>query len=257
MKVWKAFMLSLLLVLVITVVGAVLLIHSGFRATNKPSTLETAAARAVRNYSIPSAARSEKNPFDAAPQNLLGGRDSFLAKCQTCHGHDGSGQTPVGQSLYPRVPDLRALPTQNLTDGEIHYIIENGVKLTGMPAWNNPHQMQNDDSWKLVLYIRSLRPLGEQEQAQQTSTSASARYIGSRACEKCHAEIYERWQKTPMANVIRESTPMRSFLTSLRTPCTSFPKIRLLSFTGASEAAVLHETRRQLFPAARPVGNRK
>jgi predicted CXXCH cytochrome family protein len=102
------------------------------------------------------------------------------------------------------VPDLRAASTQNLTDGEIHYIIENGVELTGMPAWGNPHQAQNEDGWKLVLYIRSLRPLSQQEPVQQTRTSASAHYVGSRACEKCHAEIYEHWQKTPMANVVRD-----------------------------------------------------
>ena len=155
MKPWKAFLLAWLLVLVIVVVGAALLIHHGFRATNQPSALEKVAARAARDYSIPGAARSEKNPLDVTPQNLQDGRDAFIARCQNCHGHDASGLTPIGQSLYPRVPDLRGVPTQDLTDGEIHYIIENGVELTGMPAWGNPHQVQNDDSWKLVLYIRS------------------------------------------------------------------------------------------------------
>jgi mono/diheme cytochrome c family protein len=204
LKPWKAFLLALLFVLIAVSVSAALMIHHGFRATNQPSTLETIAARAVRNYAIPSVARSEKNPLDATPQNLQDGRDAFLAKCQTCHGHDGSGLTPVGQSLYPRVPDLRAAPTQGLTDGEIHYIIENGVELTGMPAWGNPHQTQSQDSWKLVLYIRGIRPLTRQEQAQQTQIAPSAHYVGSQACEKCHAEIYDHWQKTPMANVVRD-----------------------------------------------------
>ena len=203
MKTWKALMLSFLLIVGISVIGAAFLIHHGFRATNQPSALETAAARAIRNYSIPSVARNEKNPLDPDPQSLQGGREMFLARCQTCHGHDGSGLTPEGQSLYPRVPDLRASATQNLSDGEIHYIIENGVELTGMPAWGNPHQVEKDESWKLVLHIRSLRPLAREEHLQQTRTSAAARYVGSRACEKCHAEIYERWVKTPMANVVR------------------------------------------------------
>ena len=138
LKPWKPFLLALLLVLVIVIVAGALFIHRGFRATNQPSGLESFVARAARNYSIPSAARSGKNPLDATAQNLQDGREAFLANCQTCHGHDGSGLTPVGQSLYPRVPDLRAGPTQNLTDGEIHYIIENGVELTGMPAWAIP-----------------------------------------------------------------------------------------------------------------------
>jgi predicted CXXCH cytochrome family protein len=204
MKAWKAFMLALLLLFFLVVAGAVFLIHRSFRATNQPSALETSAARAVRNYSIPSAARRQKIPLSATPQNLQDGHDAFLAKCQICHGHDGSGLTAVGQSLYPRVPDLRAAPTQDLTNGEIHYIIENGVELTGMPAWGDPHQVENNDSWKLVLYIRSLWPLRKQEQLQQMQASASAHYVGSQACEKCHAEIYEHWQKTPMANVVRD-----------------------------------------------------
>src|SRR6202030_3785964 len=97
LKPWKAFLLALLLVLVAAVIVGTLLIHHGFRATDQPSAFETVAARAVRNYAIPSVARSEKNPLDATPQNLQDGRDAFLAKCQTCHGHDGSGLTPVGQ----------------------------------------------------------------------------------------------------------------------------------------------------------------
>jgi hypothetical protein len=48
-----------------------------------------------------------------------------------CHGPDGSGQTSIGHNLYPKVPDLRLPQTQNLTDGEIRYIIRNGVRLTG------------------------------------------------------------------------------------------------------------------------------
>lgn len=204
MKAWKVFLLSLLVILVVVVVGAAILIHRGFRATNRASLLETTVARSVRNYSIPSSARNQKNPLIATQQNLQGGRDAFLAQCQTCHGRDGSGQTPVGQSLYPRVPDLRAAPTQNLTDGEIHYIIENGVALTGMPAWGNLHELQNDELWQLVIYIRSLRPLTQQEEAQETQTSESAHYVGSEACEPCHAAIYEHWRKTPMANIVRD-----------------------------------------------------
>ena len=204
MKAWKAFVLALLLVFFAGAIGTALLIHRGFRATNQALFLEATLTRAARDLSIPSSERHHANPLAPSPENLNEGREVFLARCETCHGHDGSGLTPMGQSLYPRVPDLRAKATQKLTDGEIHYIIENGVQLTGMPAWGNPHQVQNDDIWKLVLFIRSLRPLTQQEQLHQTQASGSARYVGSHACEKCHREIYEHWQKTPMANVVRD-----------------------------------------------------
>src|SRR4029077_18722472 len=109
-------------------------------------------------------------------------------------------ETQIGRNLYPKVPDLRLPQTQSLTDGEIHYIIKNGVRLTGMPAWGNPHQLQSDDSWKLVLFIRSISQISRQEMIQQAQTAGAARYTGSKACEKCHQDIYDRWKKTPMAN---------------------------------------------------------
>src|SRR5277367_5086960 len=193
MKAWKVASLTLAGVSLVGVMCAALLIHRGFRATNQPSRIETIVAHTARNLSIPGAARNDRNPLEASQETLQAGRDAFMARCQTCHSHDGSGLTPVGQSLYLRVPDLRSASTQNLTDGEIHYIIENGVELTGMPAWGNPHEVQNNDSWKLVLYIRSLSPLRKPEQLQQMQASVSAHYVGSQACEKCHAEIYQHW----------------------------------------------------------------
>jgi predicted CXXCH cytochrome family protein len=183
--------------------GARLITH-GFSTADEPSYLERVVARAARNLAIPRDARLEKNPWSATPEVLNEARESFLARCATCHGPDGSGQTTVGRSLYPRVPDLRLLRTQELTDGEIRYIIRNGVRLTGMPGWAKPHDEPGDDSWKQVLFIRSLRQLTPAEREQQSTFTVSAHYVGSASCQKCHAQIYERWRKTPMANVVRD-----------------------------------------------------
>ena len=204
MRIWKALLLALLLIVVIGAGGVAWVIRRGFSATAEPSFFETVLARGVRNLAIPVGSRNQKDPLEATSQNVEDGREDFLARCATCHGHDGSGLTPMGQSLYPRVPDLRSAQAQSLTDGELHYIIENGVELTGMPAWGNPHQVQNADSWKLVLYIRSLRPLTKAEQTEQAQNTVSAHYVGSQACQKCHAELYAHWQKTPMASVVRD-----------------------------------------------------
>jgi predicted CXXCH cytochrome family protein len=181
-----------------------LLIIRGFRATAEPTAVETFVARTVRDLAIPRSAKSETNPQLLTPENLQAGRDRFLASCATCHGNDGNGRSSVGHSLYPRATDLTSARTQALTDGELHYIIENGVQLTGMPAWGHPHGELNDDSWKLVLYIRSLRPGTEVDGATLVRVPAPAHYVGSQACAKCHAQIYDRWQKTPMANVVRD-----------------------------------------------------
>jgi len=204
MKRWKKLVVVLVVLGIFAAVYATVLIRRGFSTLDEPSALEKLVARTVRNLAIPAAARHENNPLKASPEILNEARDSFIDRCATCHGNDGSGQTQVGRNLYPKPPDLRSPQTQNLTDGQIRYIIKNGVRLTGMPAWSHPHEEQDNDSWKLVLFIRDLRQLSAGEKSAQQATAASAHYTGSLACEKCHQQIYERWKKTPMANVVRD-----------------------------------------------------
>lgn len=198
---WKTLLLACVFAAAI-VMCVVLVVRRGFRANSEPSAVEATVARHIRNLAIPSAARSKKNPLKASSEALQAAREMFLARCASCHGIDGTGTTPLGHNLYPRVPNLQAAQTQSLTDGEIHYIIENGVQLTGMPAWGSPHD-QTDDIWKLVLFVRAVRPLSREEQAQEAGI-ISAHYVGSAACERCHVEIYSRWKETPMANVVRD-----------------------------------------------------
>jgi mono/diheme cytochrome c family protein len=162
MKRWKALLLALLMVVVVAAVYGATLIRRGFSAKEQPSALETGVARAVRNMAIPTRARYEKNPFTPSPESLTEGREHFADHCATCHANDGTGQTEIGQNLYPKAPDMRLPRTQNLTDAEIFYIIQNGVRLTGMPAWGESHDA--DDTWKLVLFIRHLPQLTPEEQ---------------------------------------------------------------------------------------------
>jgi len=200
----RKFLLALFVAAMAAAIYGTILIHRGFSASEEPSSLEKIVARAARNLAIPGGARHKKNPWKATPEILQEAREHFVARCAICHANDGTGQSKIGRNLYPKVPDLRMPLTQNLTDGEIHYIIQNGVRLTGMPAWGNPHEESEDDSWKLVLFIRYLRQPTIEEKAQQEKTVVSARYVGSLACQKCHEQIYERWKKTPMANVVRD-----------------------------------------------------
>ena len=120
MRIPKAFLLALLIVMVGGVIGAAVLILRGFRATATPSSLEVALATTARNLAIPREERGHKNPFAPSSDNTQQGRAYFLNRCAACHGPDGSGKTQIGLNLYPRVPDLRATAAQNLTDGELH-----------------------------------------------------------------------------------------------------------------------------------------
>jgi mono/diheme cytochrome c family protein len=148
--------------IVVLLVGAGLwlsgLLPHGFGARQSPSRVEAALARRLRSWSLPSDARQRRNPVPSSPELQESARH-FADHCASCHGNDGSGNTEIGRNLYPPAPDMRLATTQELSDGELYYIIHNGVRWTGMPAWGEPGNDDDQDTWKLVLFIRHLPSL--------------------------------------------------------------------------------------------------
>jgi mono/diheme cytochrome c family protein len=136
---------------------AVSVLHDGLSSRATPSRLETLLARNARHLAIPSNARLTQNPLPASPEDLREARLHFADHCAICHANDGSGHTAFGEGLYPKPPDLRLPETQDLTDGELFWIIENGVRFTGMPAFSSSGIHDSaQDSWKLVHFLRHL-----------------------------------------------------------------------------------------------------
>jgi mono/diheme cytochrome c family protein len=146
--------LSLLAVLVGTA-GLAVTVRRGFSARDTPSGMEVRLARALRSLSVPDEAKARRNPLPASAEVLAGARAHWADHCALCHANNGSGDTPMGRGLFPRAPDMRRAPTQELSDGELYYIIQNGVRLTGMPAWGEPVK-DDPDTWGLVAFIRHL-----------------------------------------------------------------------------------------------------
>src|SRR5437764_6216173 len=150
---------------VIAIASAASLLHGGLSAKATPTRLEAFVARNARHLAIPRNARQTQNPVLDAPEVQREARLHFADHCAICHGNDGSGDTPIGNGLYPKPPDLRKPATQELSDGELFWIFENGVRFTGMPAFssNGDHMAGNhgsaQDSWKLVHFIRHLQHL--------------------------------------------------------------------------------------------------
>lgn len=133
--------------------------QSGFSAKAEPGALEVAVARYVRHLAIPLAKRNAPNPVPLTPGVLSEGLKHFADHCATCHANDGSGDTPIGRNVYPKAPDLRKEGTQSLSDGELFFVIHNGIRFTGMPAWGKGPPEEDLDSWKLVHFIRHLPKL--------------------------------------------------------------------------------------------------
>lgn len=144
--------------------AAWVVIGRGFSARQSPSRIEALLARQARRLAVPRSAKQTRNPVSSSSEVLNEGMAHFADHCALCHANDGSGQTEIGQGTYPKPPDMRLAQTQNLTDGEIFYIIRNGVRFTGMPAFGElGKETEDEDSWKLVYFIRHLPDITTEE----------------------------------------------------------------------------------------------
>ena len=227
MRRWHWIVLAFAVVLVPLGIAYVVFLPGLSSARSNPLTLEVEIATYLLRHSVPEADEERKNPLGPHPE-LAAVRDGgllFVQKCMACHGHDGKGQTEIGPNVLPRVPSLR-VATASLTDGEIFYHIRNGIRNTAMPAWN----FSDRQTWELVSYIRSL-PITADQVPQDVAlrqeaavTAPDTHYVGSQACASCHQEIYNRWKKTRMANVLRDpKTHADAFAAD---PLTAPPELR-------------------------------
>jgi mono/diheme cytochrome c family protein len=170
----KAFLMFVALGAVL-LAGAFIWIGSrGISARAQPGPVETALARTMRRLAVPRGDRDRQNPITATPDVIAAGMAHIADHCAACHANDGSGDTEIGHGLYPRPPDMRQASTQSLTDGELFYIIENGVRLTGMPAWGTGKPEEAEQTWHLVHFIRHLVRITDPELEQMKAMNPAA-----------------------------------------------------------------------------------
>jgi predicted CXXCH cytochrome family protein len=197
---------SLVVVTMAVILGALYakLIPGLSSARTEPPAAETILATWLLHESVPFGAKVSVNPA-ADPSDVAAGKELYRQKCEVCHGYDGSGKTPIGSGEFPRVPTLRSAAITATPDGELFYHIRNGIRNTGMPAWNLPDR----EIWQLVTFIRNLPIVAQMIPAAAAAAPIAApptqpHYVGSAACKSCHESVYTRWSQTRMANVVRD-----------------------------------------------------
>jgi mono/diheme cytochrome c family protein len=102
------------------------------------------------------------NPIASSPEVIAEGRAHFADHCASCHANDGSGNTEMGRAFFPKAPEM-GTESQALTDGELFYVIEQGIRFTGMPAWGTGTSDGEQASWHLVHFIRHLPQITPEE----------------------------------------------------------------------------------------------
>jgi mono/diheme cytochrome c family protein len=138
----------------------------GLSTQVEPTAVEEVVARSMRRLATPAAVRDAANPVEPTADVLEEALAHFADHCAICHANDGSGDTGIGRSLYPRAPDMRAAQTQELSDGELFSIIEHGIRLTGMPGWSTGTPEGEHASWGLVHFVRRLPHLTDEDIAR-------------------------------------------------------------------------------------------
>ena len=158
---WRGAFVAFLLLLAVALF--VYVRHTGLSARATPGPVEATVARTVRSWAISSRDRRRQNPVSMSDGALREGLEHYADHCASCHASDGSGDTVFGRGLFPRPPDLRDSATQRMTDGELFHVIENGIRFTGMPGFGTDSADGEEQSWKLVLFIRHLPKLTAEE----------------------------------------------------------------------------------------------
>jgi mono/diheme cytochrome c family protein len=142
---------KLMLGVISAMLGALL---QGCTAGKQPSQEETSLANAAKDVTIPLEAGKMKNPLPETDEVVSQGQEVFLGSCAQCHGAEARGDTNIGRNMNPPAMDLTSPHVQHWSDAELFWIIQNGVRLTGMPSWKS--SISDNETWKLTRYVHNL-----------------------------------------------------------------------------------------------------
>jgi mono/diheme cytochrome c family protein len=144
----------------------------GCTADKHPSQGETDLADAAKDVTIPLEAGKKTNPLAETDEVVSQGQEVFLGSCAQCHGADARGDTNVGRNMNPPAMDLSSAHVQHWSDAELFWIIQNGVRLTGMPSWKS--SISENDTWKLAHFIHNISRLDAASASTTVPSQAQA-----------------------------------------------------------------------------------
>jgi len=154
---------------------------AGCKAT-PPGKWETSLMTKVK-HSVTVGGKQGKNPVAKTPANVEKGRIAFSHYCAACHGLDGQNTgVPFADRMSPPVPRLNSWQVQTYTDGQIEWVIENGISPTGMPA--SKGILTDQEIWSIVVFIRHLPAEGSLGEPQMYSGDDAA------ACPTPTAQVW-------------------------------------------------------------------
>ncbi|MGE5275964.1 MAG: c-type cytochrome [Acidobacteriota bacterium] len=173
--------------LLVAIGGAVLIGLGSYNvaASIPPSKLEESLARLALNRAVARRAPVVKNAMAASPEVLREGLSHYRENCVGCHGAPGVDAAEYGQGLNPPAPDLTLPRIQKRPDGELYWIVANGIRMTGMPAFGPTHK--EEELWKIVAFLRHLPELAPEEEKALKPAAEESEHHRSEAGEEAPA----------------------------------------------------------------------
>jgi mono/diheme cytochrome c family protein len=161
------FLFGVIFGILLVAVGAGVYVYTGSfntAATLAPSKTEKEFATFALNKSVAKHAPNRRNPLPATPETFRGGLAHFRENCVVCHGAPGVDPGEIGQGLNPGAPDLTLPRIQARSDGEIFWIVSEGIRMSGMPAFGPTHK--ENEIWQIVAFLRHLPGITDEEKTQ-------------------------------------------------------------------------------------------
>jgi mono/diheme cytochrome c family protein len=125
---------------------------------SRPGKLEFAVAGFAKHHVL-IRGKSQENPLPDNAQTLADGKEAFSHYCIVCHGNDGQNTgVPFVEHMSPPIPSLASPEVQSYTDGQLKWILDNGIRPSGMPG--SKGVLSDDELWSIVVYLRHLPPAG-------------------------------------------------------------------------------------------------
>jgi mono/diheme cytochrome c family protein len=130
---------------------------AGCKAT-PPGRMETVVMTNAK-HAVLIGNKHARSPIAYSPQSVADGKEAFSHYCVACHGMDGQNTgVPFASQMDPPVPSLASADVQSYTDGQLKWVIDNGIAPSGMPA--SKGILSDDEQWQIVVFLRHLPPMG-------------------------------------------------------------------------------------------------
>lgn len=162
----RKFWLGFVIAVVVVLAAEFVYVRFGFvnpRADVAENSIEEGIAMPALDASIGRRAPEGKNPFQSTNENLMAGMKMYQTNCASCHGDIQHPDGVFAEALYPRAP-LFVKDAPDMPENENFYIIEHGVRLSGMPAWDRI--LTEKQAWQITAFLSNMDKLSPDLSAQ-------------------------------------------------------------------------------------------